>query len=67
MVIVNLEITVAIYLEIEQTMPGKQFEHVIEKWQACIDCRLSNTIERKGHTNVCLFGLALDAGSSIVN
>src|SRR6266508_1194769 len=62
--IVDVEIAFAVNLKIKQTMFREQFEHVIEKRQTCRHLSNATTIERKRHSNVCLFGFAMNLSRS---
>ncbi len=60
MMVINLQIAFANNAEIEESMPGKQIEHVIKKRQPSTDAGLAATIEVELHTHIGLFGLTLD-------
>src|SRR5258708_30537384 len=60
MMVINLQIAFAGYVEIEQSMLGKELEHVIKKRQPGTDAGLASTVEVKLHPHIGLFSFALD-------
>jgi hypothetical protein len=49
MVGINIKISLALYLQIEQAVPGEQFEHVVEKTYACRNIRYSLAVQFQVH------------------
>jgi hypothetical protein len=45
--IVYVQVAATFHFEVEETMPGKQFQHVIQKRDAGIDARLPATVKQK--------------------
>ena len=60
MMVVDVKVAFTTNLQIEQSVAGKKFEHVIKKRNICIDLRAALSFKRKSDLYVCLFRLAAE-------
>jgi hypothetical protein len=60
---IDLDIAYTAELEINDRMPGKQSEHVIEKRDARLDPALARSIEVQFESDVRLAGNPMDRGA----
>lgn len=58
--IINVQIPVGLYIDIEKAVAGKKGQHMIEKADAGIHLGAACPVEINGNGDFCFFGLALD-------
>src|SRR5437588_10342067 len=64
MMIVNLQVALANYFEVKQSMPSKERKHVIEKRQASLDTPAAAAIQIQFDADIGLFRPPIDRGRS---
>ena len=62
--LIDVEVTLSCNFQVESTVPGKQFEHVIQKANASRDFILPAAFNVEGDANLGFRGLAMESSSS---